>query len=278
MSTLDKPVFWRDSRMPYVELRHIADGRNVGYALHSHAQWSLGAITEGQSTFLYRDKPYMVTQGDLVMMNPHWPHACNPLANQAWSYFMLYVDREWLTQLRIAVGALDNADNWQDIDTAVLSDSLFFDDFCQMATCLLDPDRALLDKQTHVVSLLSELMQSLASSQQKIELEAPTMMQVVADYLDQHCAEDISLDELCALSGYSPSHFIRRFRQYFGMTPHAYLVNQRIQFSQRQLKQGATIAETALNAGFADQAHFQRTFKRLVAATPHQYRQSLSKY
>ncbi|MEC8897143.1 MAG: helix-turn-helix domain-containing protein [Pseudomonadota bacterium] len=48
---------------------------------------------------------------------------------------------------------------------------------------------------------------------------------------------------------------------------------RRVQHGQNDLKRGASIAEAALNAGFADQAHFQRTFKRVVAATPNQYRQ-----
>jgi AraC-like DNA-binding protein len=56
------------------------------------------------------------------------------------------------------------------------------------------------------------------------------------------------------------------------MTPHAYLINRRIQYSRAQLRRGTPIAEVALDAGFADQAHLQRTFKRLVAATPGQYR------
>nr|WP_245904493.1 helix-turn-helix transcriptional regulator [Halomonas lactosivorans] len=66
---------------------------------------------------------------------------------------------------------------------------------------------------------------------------------------------------------------MRAFKQHFGFTPHAYLINRRIQLGQRDLKRGTPIAEAALNAGFADQPHFQRTFKRLVAATPNQYRQ-----
>ena len=117
MSMLATPIFWRDSRMPYVELRHVTDGRNVSYALHSHPQWSLGAITDGQSTFLYQNKKHLIAQGDLVLMNPQWPHACNPLKDQAWSYFMLYVDRDWLTQLRHSIDALNGVDHWQDIFT-----------------------------------------------------------------------------------------------------------------------------------------------------------------
>lgn len=51
MTLPDKPLFWRDTRMPHVELRKVEDGRKVCYAPHSHAQWSLGAITAGEVPF-----------------------------------------------------------------------------------------------------------------------------------------------------------------------------------------------------------------------------------
>ncbi|MOA36969.1 DNA-binding transcriptional activator FeaR [compost metagenome] len=56
------------------------------------------------------------------------------------------------------------------------------------------------------------------------------------------------------------------------MTPHGYLIDQRIQFARSQLRQGRLIAEVAHEAGFADQAHFQRAFKHYLAATPGHYR------
>jgi AraC-like DNA-binding protein len=86
---------------------------------------------------------------------------------------------------------------------------------------------------------------------------------------------EVSLDTLCEQSGYSPGHLIRSFKHYFGFTPHAYLINYRIQYGQQELKRGRPIAETAVNSGFADQPHFQRTFKKLLAATPKQYQRSL---
>jgi len=64
----------------------------------------------------------------------------------------------------------------------------------------------------------------------------------------------------------------RAFKRHYGMTPHAFLINRRIQFARRQLREGKLIADVALESGFADQAHFQRAFKQHLAATPGQYR------
>ncbi|GHA86091.1 AraC family transcriptional regulator [Modicisalibacter luteus] len=271
MNTESKPLFWRNGRLPHVELRKVGDGRQVCYAPHSHTQWSIGAITGGESTFQYRNDHYRVRAGDLVLMNPEWVHACNPVDDMPWAYLMLYVDTGWLTNLRFRAGLLEGP-QWQDIATATVSDPLWYERYCHMADCLLDPQRELLEKQTEVVEFLSDLMHALASQPVVEELNAPEALKALAAYLDDNIAEDVSLDTLCVISGYSAGHLIRAFRQYFGLTPHAYVVNRRVQFGRQELKNGSSIADAALDAGFADQPHFQRTFKRLMAVTPNQYR------
>lgn len=162
---------------------------------------------------------------------------------------------------------------WQDIATGVIDENEWYMGYCRMAACLLDPNRDLLDKQTEVVEYLSALMHRLAGQPARPIAQAPATLMALAAYLDEHASEEISLDDLCERSGYSAGHLIRAFKRHFGFTPHAYLVNRRIQLGQHELKNGTPIAEAALNAGFADQPHFQRTFKRMVAATPQQYRQ-----
>lgn len=272
MTSHTKPLFWRDARMPHVELRKVDDGRKVCYAPHSHVHWSLGAITVGESTFRYREERYHVSAGTLVMMNPNWVHACSAIDDRPWGYLMLYVDTAWLTELRHQAGLLE-ARRWQDIATAVIREHQWYAGYCQMAACLLDPTRDLLDKQTVVVEYLSALMHELAGQPAQAIAQTPATLRRLATHLNEHAAEEISLDDLCERSGYSAGHLIRAFKQHFGLTPHAYLINRRIQLGQRELKSGTPIAEAALNAGFSDQPHFQRTFKRLVAATPNQYRQ-----
>ncbi|EAR08712.1 AraC family transcriptional regulator [Reinekea blandensis] len=274
MTQTAKPLFWRDSRMPHIELRQVTDGRQVCYAPHSHSQWSLGAITDGQSTFLYRGESHRVSAGTLVIMNPNWVHACNPIDNQPWGYLMLYVDTDWLTQLRYEAGLLDS-DNWQDLSTAILTDPTWYDGYCRMVDCLLNPAAALLEKQTSVVEYLAALMTELADQPVDRHPEPPVNLQSLAQYLDDHAVSDVSLDELCARFRLSPGHLIRAFKQHFGLSPHAYRINRRIQYGQQALKQGQSIADTAVTVGFSDQPHFQRTFKKLLAVTPQQYRQTL---
>jgi AraC-like DNA-binding protein len=93
-----------------------------------------------------------------------------------------------------------------------------------------------------------------------------------AEFIRQNCTRAVRLEEICAAASLSPSHLIRAFKEAHGLTPHAYQLNCRIEFCRAQLRAGHSIAAVALAAGFSDQAHFQRSFKKLVAATPGQYR------
>ena len=76
---------------------------------------------------------------------------------------------------------------------------------------------------------------------------------------------------LAAAAGLSPYYFIRVFRQAVGLTPHAYLVQLRVETAKRLLDRGQPVVEAALAAGFADQSHLTRHFKRIVGVTPGQY-------
>nr|WP_255542557.1 AraC family transcriptional regulator [Azospirillum sp. INR13] len=96
-------------------------------------------------------------------------------------------------------------------------------------------------------------------------------MERAADFISAHCTQPLRLADIAAACRLSPSYLVRSFKARYGLTPHAYQINRRIQFGKRELQRGRPIVEVALDAGFADQAHFQRAFKRHVAATPGQY-------
>lgn len=273
MNQAHNVVFWRDSSMPYIELRKVADGRRVCYAPHSHNEWSLGLITAGESTFVYGDELHHVSAGDLILINPDKVHACNPVAGRAWAYLMMYVATDWLAAMRNRLALQDNS-RWHDLGPAVLRNSRLANDYQNLAEVLLDTTPESEHKQQAVESFLSDLMKqsALASPSDSQAATAPVAFRRLANWIDHHANESISLRDLCTRSGLSATQVIRGFRLYFHLTPHAYLVNRRIQQGQRSLRHGAAIADAAQDAGFADQPHFQRTFKRLLATTPARYR------
>ncbi len=97
---LDSKVeFWRDSRMPYVETRRACHSR-ICYKSHSHRTFSIGAVDQGVSLFSSSfTHPQRIAAGNLVVIPAHVEHSCNPLPEHDWSYQMMHLDAQWLSQL-----------------------------------------------------------------------------------------------------------------------------------------------------------------------------------
>ncbi|MEM7773782.1 MAG: AraC family transcriptional regulator [Cyanobacteria bacterium P01_A01_bin.37] len=91
----------------------------------------------------------------------------------------------------------------------------------------------------------------------------------VIEYVDTHLDQDLGLADLAAIAQLSPNHFTRSFKQSTGLTPHQYLIQQRVERAKRLLMEGKlAIADIALAVGFTHQSHLNRHFKRWVGTTP----------
>ncbi|MCY7367966.1 MAG: helix-turn-helix transcriptional regulator [Chamaesiphon sp.] len=68
-------------------------------------------------------------------------------------------------------------------------------------------------------------------------------------------------------------NFCRLFKRSMGMTPHAYLIQQRVERSKQLLKRGeGTLLDIAIDCGFANPSHFAKHFRRLTGISPKQFR------
>ncbi|ACD14485.1 helix-turn-helix transcriptional regulator [Paraburkholderia phytofirmans] len=264
------PQFWHDDALPFIEVRSIEGGRDVCYAKHSHETFSIGAVTGGRSEYLNRHAREWIGAGAVVMMNPDDVHARNPVADERWSYRMMHVDVAWLTGLQHELGFSENH-AFRAFSQTVTTDAGLFNGLNRLHAILVDGDADMLRKQSAAITFFSDVQNTLNPAVLP-DHDASLQLTHAAEFIAENCTRSLKLEDICEAAGLSASHLIRAFRQRYGMTPHAYLINRRIQYSRAQLRRGRVIADVALDAGFADQAHLQRVFKRLVAATPGQYR------
>ena len=267
----DRHSFWHDPALPFIEARAVQDGRHVCYDKHSHAHFSMGAITGGHSHYLNQRSLQEVGPGSLVLMNPEEVHACNPIADQPWSYLMFYLDTDWLRSQQEEAGL---GSEFRPFDMTASRDPLLYQGLRHLYHQLVEaPDPLAREVACHLFS--RQLLARLTPA--RWDDRPPQHLQRAAELMQDDSASPLSLSQLSAVAGLTPSHFVRAFSHYYGMTPHAYLLDQRIRHARTLLRQGQPLAEVALASGFADQAHFQHQFKRRVAATPGQYRTQLAR-
>ena len=105
-------------------------------------------------------------------------------------------------------------------------------------------------------------------------LPAGTMRRV-REYVDAHLSKSINLAMLAAVAGLSMHHFAREFKQSFGVTPHHYLTQKRVERAQEMLAQtDLSLSEIAYATGFSDQSHLARQFRHILGTTPREFRWS----
>jgi len=98
---------------------------------------------------------------------------------------------------------------------------------------------------------------------------SPGARRRVLELIDAQLDARLSIDTLAREVGLSTSHFARAFKQSLGQPPHRFLLLQRLERARHMLERcGAQLADVASRAGFADQAHFTRHFKRQFGVTP----------
>ncbi|MBT0568822.1 helix-turn-helix transcriptional regulator [Curvibacter sp. CHRR-16] len=253
-------AFFRYPHCPHLELR-VSTAVSDCYQLHSHAEFSFGLIDGGSAVCQVRGMHTALQPGMSIMIEPHVPHACNPIPGSAWAYRMLYVQSDWLAQQMAA----------PTVDELLFSQHCIHDrrSFQRLHRIMQRMSSAALALQTdeELLQWAAEHMHPTAPAPQPV----PAALRQARDWIHAHATEAIRLQDLsqhCGLSGYQ---LIRQFKHTYGLPPHAYQLDLRIQTAQQLLKSGMELSQVALDLGFADQAHFQRHFRKRSATTPATY-------
>lgn len=269
---MSRNELWRDPALPFVESRRACHSRAC-YKAHSHPTFSIGAVDAGYSRFSGAEGGQQrLTPGTLVLVPAQRVHACNPEPGQAWSYQMLHVRADWLAQLRLEAGLACAAPG---APARISHCPQLYRQFCELNDVLFS-SAAILEKEAALVAFLGDhaFTEQPTLEAAPVPALAPATLHAVITRIDAEGAAQLSLGVLAQAADMGRYQLIRAFRAATGLTPHAYLLNARINQGRELLGQGVALADVAYRLGFADQAHFQRAFKAHVGMTPGRYRQA----
>jgi len=100
----------------------------------------------------------------------------------------------------------------------------------------------------------------------------PRLLARVIEHIRDNLDAALSVGELADLVGMSESHFSKLFKRDTGVTPHQFILNERINCSKELLQSGISrLVDIALDVGFQNQAHFTTVFRNVVGVTPGQF-------
>jgi AraC-like DNA-binding protein len=142
---------------------------------------------------------------------------------------------------------------------------------------------ALCDEQSAAWNELALDVAATSLSAEPVGMRAPNPLAIgrvtaVVRHIEDSAGSDatLSLEELAAMAGLSPFHFLRTFRAVTGETPHRYVRRARLRDAAvRLLAEPSRIIDVSLDAGFADLSTFNRAFREEFGMPPHRFRRDL---
>ncbi len=244
----------------------FASGHDI--PLHEHENAYFRFTLQGRSTDTTGKRTFHSKPGTMLFHPAAEPHA-NRWSEDGGRSFNIELTASWLDRVGTCVPAIDGPLDFTG-GMPVWVARRIYKEFRER------------DSLSHLAieGLVLQLLTEVFRRPQPGPLHAPpAWLPKVKRLLNVRFAQSPSLGDLAAAVGVHPDYLSSAFRKQYGVTVGDYLRKRRIEYACRQLAAAEmSLADIALEAGFCDQSHFTRTFRRLMGTTPREYRASLTGY
>ncbi|NYE44544.1 AraC-like DNA-binding protein [Streptomyces fulvorobeus] len=251
---------WRPQVAGVVEVFH-AHFTEHAYPMHVHDAWTLLIVDDGAIRYDL-DRYERGTPSDTVsLLPPQIAHNGSPATPHGFHKRVLYLD---MTQLDASfIGpAVDNTDFAEPVLRRRVG---------QLHTALANTGDEF-EAESRLAFISERLREQLRPEPATGSAEPDRgIAQSLRDLLDERLLEGVALKEAARLVHAHPTHLVRAFSGAFGIAPHQYMMSRRVDLARRLLLDGQPPGEVATAAGFYDQSHLTRHFKRVVGITPGRY-------
>ncbi|MFF3330258.1 AraC family transcriptional regulator [Streptomyces sp. NPDC002888] len=249
---------WRPRVPGVVEVFH-AHFTEHSYPMHVHEAWTLLIVDDGAVRYDLDRHEHGTPRDTVSLLPPHVPHNGSPATPLGFRKRVLYLDATHLTDDLIGPA----------VDTPDLRDPVLRRRVGQLHTALTRPGEEL--EADSRLTLIGERLRDHFRHTVRSPRPDPALARRLRELLDACVVQGISLERAADVVQAHPAHLVRAFSGAYGIAPHQYLTARRVDLARRLLLDGRPPAEVAAAAGFYDQAHLTRHFRKLVGVTPGRY-------
>lgn len=261
--------YWEDAQFKGVALLS-ADFGNLQFAPHVHHEVVIAVTMAGAGRYVSRRSADIAMPRRLLVFNPHEPHEGGALEQYGWRYRSFYISETALASLNASI-----SDNYLGIPyfrNNNIADEGLAELFLQ-SHGKLEQSHDHAERQMILLDALVALFMRHAEPRLQLSRvgEEASALRTAVEYMQEFSSTNLSVTDIAAKAALSEFHFIRVFRKRYGLSPHGYLTQIRLNNARELLKKGASMAETAFAVGFCDQSHLVRHFKKVYGITPGQF-------
>jgi AraC-like DNA-binding protein len=235
------------------------------FSRHSHAVYAIGVTEEGVQAFDYRGSVERSLPGQVFVLHPGELHDGRADGPGLFGYRQIYVDPDLISA---ALPALTGRPAPLPFASPVSNDPVL----ARVVRAAFAGTPEPLAVDALVLALADGLLRlsgASPASALRCRVDLPAVERgrdLLRDRLTR-----VQSAEVEAVTGLDRYQFARQFRALYGTSPYRYSVMRRLTVARGWLHNARPLADTALEAGFADQAHFTRTFKAAFGMTPGRY-------
>lgn len=252
MMVHDQVSAWRPAVAGIVEVFH-ASFTTHAYPTHTHDAWTLLLVDTGAVRYELDRHEHGALVNGVTLLPPHVPHDGRSAYPTGFRKRVLYLDDQVLPRALIG----------RAVDTPMLVDPLLRQRLHQLHLSLEDPFEA----SSRLALITERITHDFAGTSAVVHAD-PTLADRLRQLLDASLPAGITLAEAAADLQASSTHLVRAFSKRFGLPPHQYLTGRRVDLARRHLVDGRPAAEAAVLAGFHDQSHLTRHFRRVLGTSP----------
>ncbi|TCM04707.1 AraC family transcriptional regulator [Sphingomonas sp. PP-CC-3G-468] len=232
------------------------------FARHAHDEFGVGLMTGGAQRSASGRGPVEAVRGNLITVNPAELHDGTPIG-PARSWSMLYLPQDIVCA--VVADLEEGRRSTRELHAPVVDDPRLARLFMATRQAALHPrgGPAFEERLLLLLAGLFDMGQQRAAPDRRLSQ--------VRERIDDAPARPHGLTELAALAGLSRWQTVRAFARLTGLTPHAYVIQRRLETARTLIRRGSTLADAATEAGFADQSHMHRIFVARHGYTPGAY-------
>lgn len=223
------------------------------YPAHTHDAWTLMLLDDGAVRYELDRHEHGALVSGVTLLPPHVTHDGRSAVPTGFRKRVLYLDDTVLPDELIGKA----------VDTPMLVDPVLRQRVHQLHLALEDPFEA-----SSRLALIAERLTHHFEGTTAALYADPTLADRLRDLLDASLPDGITLAAAAAQLQTSPTHLVRAFSKRFGLPPHRYLTGRRVDLARGYLLDGHGAAEVAVMAGFHDQSHLTRHFRRVLGTSP----------